>query len=479
MHFRNIRKLYDTENWRTILSEYATLFTFILGPILAIAFIFPKLIHFSNEMLLIIILAITALPLIGFYLIDSMFLNISEEIEGNINSTHFPTYLSWERNYLSWKYPKNCFILAGKLHIASIVPAPASISDYRTGGEKAFQFDELIRLSNKKENGDFIENRASWNNPARTLDLWKRRIDAILYIASCKRRGLIRRADKLGFEPLKWNIDDKEFVIDVGVARYRAMAATTWLLRLELYENFLKDREPDKCVTPRRNGVSFDINKLTYRCNSLRPTLGVQALTIVVKDNTPEVIMFDRSVKTSSRQGWHQFIPSGGHEVFGEIKPDLSTLEKHTDPGRSLAIECIEELLGSDKFQGGYRMGTHSIFETPEGRELIEPFKHGRAKIRFLGVVTDAVMLRPELSFVIFAKDPGWNYILGEEAGDEISPRTFGELAEFLKKDDTRLNPSSAALLRLAIDSGAISKELPEFSQERLLALFGDDRSKK
>jgi hypothetical protein len=365
-------------------------------------------------------------------------------------------YLTWEEAALETLYPQATFTLCGRRYVALRVETPSRFGAVRSG-KNSLDFAELVSLKQPVYQGEesFTDQGESY----------------LQYVTSDG--GIVRYPDRHGFEPLRWNFDGSEPLVELGVNRFRDMVATGVPLQRELYDDFLRGTSPKHVAAPRRRELGLLKPELPIARSGFRPTLSVQALTIIVRDGVPRVITMVRSDEVAARQGWLQFPPSGALEVFGlPPEDDVVELRRHADPGASLRREFIEELFAVDEWQAANKETYDNLEVSPTGARLKSAFSSGAAEVRFLGVVADVVGMRGELSFLIVARDVDWEIKRGLEAKSQPTQKTFKELSELLSDPKKRVNPSSAALLRLAIDSGALA-DLGLITRESAAELFG------
>jgi hypothetical protein len=361
-------------------------------------------------------------------------------------------YMQWEREVLARLYPDAVFRLGALDYVALIKHAPRPIEHT---GHNALRFPELARLTDPR-----VQAEESYSRGARSYLAYATRDDV----------KIIRYPQRLGYVPLSWNSGG---AIALGVARFGDMIATGIDLQRELYDQYIRRVSAAGVVLKRREELGLLDGHIPVSKTGFRPVLSVQALTIIVNDGVPQVLVMERSNKVAFRQGWWQFPPSGAMEVFGDIaEDDEDELEKHSDPGASLRREFIEELFGIDELQAAEDDTFENLEVSPDGRKLSDAFACGAAKAIFMGVVADAVGLRGELCFLIVARDVAWEFKKGIEANKKLTQKTFDALANLLARPNAKINPTSAALLRLAIDGGHLSRE-GLISMEKAVELFG------
>ena len=98
--------------------------------------------------------------------------------------------------------------------------------------------------------------------------------------------------------------------------------------------------------------------------------------------------------------------PAGGFEIFGTEIEDEDYVRQQFDIRMALMREFLEEIFGDVEMACEAPKGGSSEQEGAEGyRMLLKALRSGKARIHFLGVVTELGSLRPEFSFLIVLDD--------------------------------------------------------------------------
>ncbi len=352
------------------------------------------------------------------------------------------SYLKWERAVLGRLYAEDVFTLCGNRYVAIRRVAPRDLRTPRIGND-ALKFCDLVVLKGAK----IAERESEYSAEGRA------------YLQYAKQRRIVRDPERLGFEPLHWNLHSDGPLVELGVSRFRDTVATEAALRWEMYEQYAHGANATEVVLPLRVKLNLIGSAIPYSRPGFRPMLSVKALSVLVQDGIPKLVVMKRSDEVASYQGFWQFPPAGSMEVFGIVEEDdPDELRNHSDPGASLRREFIEELFGVDEWQAAKDETFTSLETSPKGERLRQAFEGGSASVTFMGIVADTVTLRGELSFLILVHNAKWELRRGVEARSELQVKTFAEVASLLSRDGLHLDPASAALLRLAIDSGALEE---------------------
>jgi hypothetical protein len=334
--------------------------------------------------------------------------------------------------------------------------SPSAFAASRSG-RAAFRFDDLVKVR------EYQAHAEQYNQ------------EVADYLAVMTQAGgPVRFPDRLGYAVLQYHFDGIQPFVEVGLTRYRDTIASGFRLQNELYRQSRIVR-PERVWTPLREGMGLVENKLAVfqtGQQAFHPALGVQALVVIVRNGVPGVVLMTRSMHLAARPGWLQFPPSGGMEFFGNDPENISSdLISQSDPGLSLCRELMEELFAAEESETDWEL-FDSLVVSEFGTRLETAFEDGSADVRFLGVVADAMTGRPELSFLIVAREVDWEIRQSEESRVVPSLESFPNLAALLADPAVHLCPSSAGLLRLAIDSGALV-EAEVLSDDVGSALFG------
>lgn len=348
-------------------------------------------------------------------------------------------YLDWESAFLYSRYPGRSVKLCGRSYPA-MTQVPVSRSTEWRSGQVLINFSDLTMLENMEIHSEQYDSKTN----------------LFIRCAHNDGKGEIRYPDRVGYEAIEWSFDGSRPLLTVGLSRYRDTAAGGYRLQAELI-----DRWENGAKTPLRDALSDFGNAppITRPDQKFHATLGVQALVVIVGDEDAEVVMMRRSATHATRAGWLQFPPSGAMEVFGSTTDEnFSNLRKESDPAASLRREFVEELFGVDELQSGIDGIYENLAVSKHGELLGTAFREKRAVVRFLGIAWDMATLRPELSFLIIARNVPWELKAGSET-KELFRAPFAEVSRRIRSSDSRLNSTSAALLRLALDSGALYED--------------------
>jgi len=366
----------------------------------------------------------------------------SDEFQTFLSVTQFDAdYLAWQSSVLAALYPLDVFQLCGQQNVSMRRFAPSAFSSPRTGFD-AFNFSDLVDLKRVRSRRELVSDESS-----RFVDYMTRP------------GGPVRFPDRSGFEPLRWNFDESSPFVEMGVTRYRDMMACGFDLQYEIFQQY-GSVAPKQVVTPMRHRLGLLRDRLAVArtdFHSFHPSFGVQALVVIVRGGVPRVVLMTRSMHLAALPGWLQFPPSGAMEAFDIADEwNIEEYRRQMDPGRALRREFLEELFDVSESKSGGWDAFQMLSVSPDGTRLGEAFTNGSASVQFVGVVADSMTFRPELSFVIVAHEVDWELIHSDEAKVLPSMVTFEDLAAKLSHPEVQLCPSSASLLRLAIDSNCL-----------------------
>lgn len=364
-----------------------------------------------------------------------------------------PTYHAWEAAALRKLYPTHTFTICGSNHVAICIPGPSRFTSV-CKPDLAMVYEDLVTPAFTAATP-----LSEIFSPEDLSDSAKRYLE--FQITS----GGVRFPERAGFEPKVWHLDaDSGPLVTVGAVRFGDMIATMYELQLELYQCYKKGVQPTESTVPLRYAFGLIGNAFVSVLPAARPgyhpILGVQALTVLYDRTTPKFVTFTRvGSNISTRPGWKQFPPAGAMETFGKPNSGEGFVNAAVDPGDSLLREFIEEIFGVKEFEEPDLSAHRNLRRHREALVVLDALKNGDATIRFLGIVADPVSFRAELSFLIVVKDLGWQLKAGNESVAAPEPLTLSGLSAWLRDGSGPLNPSSAGLLRLAIESGALADE--------------------
>ena len=191
------------------------------------------------------------------------------------------------------------------------------------------------------------------------------------------------------------------------------------------------------------------------------PLISVQAILLIndVQEG-PKTLVMQRSEDVAAMAGFWQFPPAGGFEILGTEDEDPFVVRRQFDLLQALLRELLEEVWGDDDLTSAGEVNPELAGSTGY-RMMREAIAQGRIAVHLLGVVTDAVSLRPEFSFLVVVEDPSVKQI--EYQTDSGSAArwlrrssearrmfefTLSEVDSHMK-DDGPWNPSSAGLYQL------------------------------
>jgi hypothetical protein len=262
---------------------------------------------------------------------------------------------------------------------------------------------------------------------------------------------------------LKLDQDNKVISVSAKAGDYGQNIDTSHILEYELTKVYSKSR--DKVSKSSSNDLLrfFPIRAKIHRGRTLAQVLtqgtdrasliGVQVF-ILFKDpdnDQYKTLLIERSDKVTIKPEYHQFIPSGGFEVWGDKKSSDITLEDNFSLKLALFREYLEEVFGIKDFE--LNAGGHpeiNIINHEKTQLLLGEVTKQPDCFQFLGSVVDLVTLRHELSFILRIDSPQFaaqTFYANHESKklhivslDKLETRLQGK----------KLNQGSAALFHLA-----------------------------
>lgn len=270
-------------------------------------------------------------------------------------------------------------------------------------------------------------------------------------------------------EKFELNKSNKIKAMSAYVGTYEDNLFTSHILEYELYKTFKKyknynlDCEYDykKIVSGLKyrnaihNGKSIK-EVLLSGCNRAS-LLGVQLLILFKTDNEKyKTIYIKRSSEVASRPGYHQFVPSGGFEIYGVQEENLdAVIRENYSVEKAIFRELLEEIFGMEEFDVG--RGNEDLRRLEENQILIQIknlIDNKKAFFEFLGSTIDLVGLRNELSFVLRIDDVIFSKNKFEKniEGIKIDCIDIEKVNEYFGLNQ-RWNPTSATLWKMCTNN--------------------------
>ncbi|GGG67474.1 hypothetical protein [Paenibacillus radicis (ex Gao et al. 2016)] len=287
----------------------------------------------------------------------------------------------------------------------------------------------------------------------------------------------IKRPDLAGFVLTTMKLDAfgqiKGFI--AKIATYKLNVATSHVLEFELYLaykkykdrflSFSKDQMLNRLKMRQNIHTSQQEEEILITGKGRYSLLGVQMLVVyLTNDDEYRVLVIKRSEDVAARPGYFQFVPSGGFEFF-EKEKEISEINigKNFDVELALYREMVEEIFGEVEFEhNGTGNPVDNIYKHKKVVDVRTWLKEDQAKLEFLGSTVDLVTLRHELSFLLLInnKQFSMNYFKRNHEATTLVEMDIKDLEKHFGIGKERLNPTSASLLKLALDSGALKKKI-------------------
>ncbi|MFF2092730.1 hypothetical protein [Paenibacillus sp. NPDC058174] len=359
-------------------------------------------------------------------------------------------FQTWQMNVIKKLYgEQNLVSLFGISYVTAVYSASGSISDsYKNIGElESVEIEDRIKLSG---------------------------ISKRYYRLMGK---TIKRPDLAGFvlTTMKRNAAGEITGFVAKMATYKLNVATSHVLEFELYlaykkykDRFLrfsKDQMLNRLKMRHNIHTSQREEEILVTGKGRYSLLGVQMLVVyLTEDDKYQVLVIKRSEDVAVRPGYHQFVPSGGFEFFEKEKEiNEINIGKNFDVELALYREMVEEIFGEVEFEHNTAGNpVDNIYKHKKVVDLRTWLKEGQANLEFLGSTVDLVTLRHELSFLLLINNKQFSmnqFKLNHEGTnfEEIDIKNLYE--KFGKGTKVRLNPTSASLLKLALDNSQTLKD--------------------
>ncbi|GEN54534.1 hypothetical protein [Halobacillus faecis] len=280
----------------------------------------------------------------------------------------------------------------------------------------------------------------------------------------------IKWPEVIGFALDKFHLNDegKMTGFTAKTCQYKHNVATSHILEYEMYKLYLKNKKkmgmqeagelleslPYRCKIHEANEQT---NIMTTGCNRYS-LMSVQMLVVYYDDFIKDykALTFHRSDKVAIKPNYWQFIPAGGFEIFEKSSTtNPYIIEQNFDVELALFRELIEEAFDGRDFEYN-RSGEEVNNLVRNHKDIVQIkkwIKSNKAHLEFMGIVTDMVSLRPELSFLLVIDTPEFQEIklkINDE-GQDYQAVKVNDLPAMLSGE--LLYPSSAGLLKLAMQS--------------------------
>ena len=292
-------------------------------------------------------------------------------------------------------------------------------------------------------------------------------------------RNVIKRPLVKGYAMQQLYLNENNEIVNfkASICNYHQNIVTSHILEYELYQlyinypNFPTD-DAKKLLQHLKHRQAIHSDKTNLQdlmiktAENFFPLIGVQAF-LVFKDyshsENPEwkVIIIKRSEDVAIKPGYFQFIPSGGFEAFAQQGlNDSWVLKNEFNLEKAIYRELAEEVYGKEECQhneNGYDSDS-IIFDQQIIALVRQAIAKQTASFDCVGIVIDLVTLRAEMSFLIIIDEPQFSSQarLGSIESSLISSIRISEIQSRIA--DSPLNPSSAGLFKLVIDSNLLHK---------------------
>jgi hypothetical protein len=371
------------------------------------------------------------------------------------NTISSKDYVNWQNRLLSKIYSDQPIVhLFGRDHMAVVHPSSGELN-------LSSSHDELLRFS------ELISTEIPEYKPDRQQKKYYGVMSAN-----------IKQPELIGFELEEYKLNSEGYIssFSANVCQYRHTVVTSHILEYEIYQLYKKNKKLEHA------SAEEILNYLPYRKQvhngqtntdvilkgkNRHALLSVQMMIVFWDEKFKcfRVPIIKRSDKVTLKPNYWQIVPAGGFEIFEkEGISNEQIIEENFDIKLALYRELLEELYNGRDFEDNEKGidGNSAIYQNPIIQNLKKLIKDGAAKIEFLGNTTDLTTLRPELSFllVVTDKDFARNAFIQNFEGDLIKTIKLDGLEKMFKND--LLYPSSAGLLKLALDSKALKEELTE-----------------
>lgn len=285
----------------------------------------------------------------------------------------------------------------------------------------------------------------------------------------CSWRGLvyrylvgngIRRGWLQGFMLDKAHVDGAGRVIGVSCrdGTYSDNVYSSHILEFEMFMAYRRWRGRTNGVAracramPLRNAIQVACGSAGAVQNGegRASLLGVQML-VAARDKSGgySLLRITRSSSVAASCGLHQFVPSGGFEVFDKIEQsegeslDAEELKRHYSIRNAVFREYAEELFGRCDFElGDGEDPCRKVDEDADVKHLVGLLREGKAKMVYLGNVIGLMSLRQELSFVLIIDDVQYlnssAFKTNEEGRGHVHKIPFAEVESGANPIDSR-----------------------------------------
>lgn len=309
-------------------------------------------------------------------------------------------FVNWESEFLIREYSKE-----GSYEFAEIGGHKVPVIVFAGSKDVHYPFKSMCKREDLKQEG--------------TMDLkpFQDQYPSYKYIVYPN----VRHPHLVGYYLEGYNYDSEGNIcgIKASTHKYVENIFSSHILDFEMYDVYTKHRT-DPSVTL----GDFPLRSLIHRGNTIKDVIenGASRASLfsvqmaVISPNSEgiyEMPVIHRSLDVAARPGFWQLPPAGGFELFdleaAVEDPDERDriIQKNFDVRMALMREYIEELFDGKDFDEATGNDDWNRIKYDSHFNAVDHYiAEGKAIFEFLGVTTDLISLRPELSFMLIIDDP-------------------------------------------------------------------------